>query len=357
MVRAVARALDEHWRQRERGVPTLSVLCGSDAVARGEWRAWAGGTGIVCGATAPDSMVLAIAGAVRPSLYDAALRRVAIRAGVSRDCVVRSAASGNADFAKLLEALDSSATEECCRAALADLPFPGPPETLLRILHELRIALPPVFLSAGIDALQGAAALTEAEPRVQLALRLHDARSLDLPPDTRAKSLAREGMIECEHEPEPEHPAAHSRRQLASDGARDDALQTRSPQPASATPPDGPALDDGARSAQELFLFRMFECAPDLAGVFALNETVALHSRAWEIDLLARDVKLAIEIDGYHHFQDADAYRRDRRKDMELQEAGYLVLRFLASDVVPDLERILETTRRALSARRGAAST
>ena len=31
-------------------------------------------------------------------------------------------------------------------------------------------------------------------------------------------------------------------------------------------------------------------------------------------------LSLAVEIDGYYHFQDPDAYRRDRRKDLELQK-------------------------------------
>lgn len=353
MVRAVARALDEHWRQRERGVPALSVLRGTDLDARAEWRAWAGESGIVCDATAPDSMVLAIADAVRSSLYDAALRRVALRAGVTCDSVVRSAASGNADFARLLASLDSSATEECCRAALTDAPFPVPAESLLRVLYELRIMIPPVFLSAGMGALHGAAALAEAEPRVQLALALHDARTLSGPPSTRVKSLARAGLVECPAEGQAVHDAAsHVAQDLAADGVPAQASEPRAA-PDEAANEDG----DGARSAQELFLFRMFESAPDLAGVFALNARLELRSRAWEIDLVAHGERLAIEIDGYHHFQDADAYRRDRRKDLELQEAGYLVLRFLASDVVPDLERIVDTTRRALVTRRGAMAT
>ena len=44
----------------------------------------------------------------------------------------------------------------------------------------------------------------------------------------------------------------------------------------------------------------------------------------------------------------ADAYRRDRRKDQLLQENGYFVLRFLAEDVVKDLDRVLDAILRAL---------
>jgi very-short-patch-repair endonuclease len=62
-----------------------------------------------------------------------------------------------------------------------------------------------------------------------------------------------------------------------------------------------------------------------------------------EVDLLAADLRLAVEVDGYHHFQDEDAYRRDRRKDLDLQRRGYLVVRVLAEDVVCRLEEVLRT--------------
>ena len=65
-----------------------------------------------------------------------------------------------------------------------------------------------------------------------------------------------------------------------------------------------------------------------------------------EIDLLCREQRVAVEIDGYFHFLDATGYRRDRAKDWELQRRGYLILRFLAADVIPQLavirDRILE---------------
>ena len=52
-----------------------------------------------------------------------------------------------------------------------------------------------------------------------------------------------------------------------------------------------------------------------------------------EVDLLCADARLAVELDGSQHLDSADAYRRDRRKDMLLQQHGYFVLRFLAEDV------------------------
>ena len=91
---------------------------------------------------------------------------------------------------------------------------------------------------------------------------------------------------------------------------------------------------------------------PETAGLFELNATLDFPfgaGRPIEIDLLARSIKLVIEIDGYYHFQDPEAYRRDRRKDLELQKRGYLVLRILADDVVERLEELLETAQSAVA--------
>src|SRR5262249_39375224 len=82
------------------------------------------------------------------------------------------------------------------------------------------------------------------------------------------------------------------------------------------------------------------------AGLFQLNTTLDFRfgpNRDIEVDLVAPSVNLAIEVDGYHHFQDPEAYRRDRRKDLELQKQGYLVVRVLADDVVERLEEMLDT--------------
>jgi very-short-patch-repair endonuclease len=51
------------------------------------------------------------------------------------------------------------------------------------------------------------------------------------------------------------------------------------------------------------------------------------------------DSGVVVELDGAQHLADAAAYRRDRRKDLLLQENGYRVLRFLAEDVGKELTR------------------
>lgn len=70
-----------------------------------------------------------------------------------------------------------------------------------------------------------------------------------------------------------------------------------------------------------------------------------------EVDLLCADARLAVELDGEQHFAGAEAYPRDRRKDILLQENGYLVLRFLAEDVGKHLDEVLNGILRALSHR------
>jgi very-short-patch-repair endonuclease len=71
-----------------------------------------------------------------------------------------------------------------------------------------------------------------------------------------------------------------------------------------------------------------------------------------EVDLLCAEAGLAVELDGGQHLADAEAYRRDRRKDLLLQENGYFVLRFLAEDVGQRLDIVLDAILRALSHRR-----
>ena len=68
-----------------------------------------------------------------------------------------------------------------------------------------------------------------------------------------------------------------------------------------------------------------------------------------EVDLLDADARIPIELDGAQHLDDADAYRRDRRKDQLLQEGGYVVLCFLAEDVGTDLAAVLDTILRTIA--------
>ena len=83
---------------------------------------------------------------------------------------------------------------------------------------------------------------------------------------------------------------------------------------------------------------------PQTAGKFELNGKLDIPfggNPQMEVDFLARSSKLAVEVDGYLHFNDKNAYRRDRRKDELLQSEGYFVLRFLAEDIMSDLGNVI----------------
>ena len=77
----------------------------------------------------------------------------------------------------------------------------------------------------------------------------------------------------------------------------------------------------------------------------------AVSEGQMEADLLCADSRVVIELDGTQHLADAVAYRRDRHKDLLLQENGYRVLRFLAEDVGKELDSLLDTILRSLAHR------
>lgn len=119
-----------------------------------------------------------------------------------------------------------------------------------------------------------------------------------------------------------------------------------------ACPP--PATAEGenrARSASEAFLYRRLQTLPQTRNRFELNQRLPIafdDKGEMEVDFLAAHQRLAIELDGAQHLADADAYRRDRRKDALLQQHGYLVLRFLAEDAAKRLDPVLDTILAAL---------
>ena len=112
---------------------------------------------------------------------------------------------------------------------------------------------------------------------------------------------------------------------------------------------------DRARSASEAFLYRRLETLPETAGRFQLNVELPIPFDAWgrmEVDFICADSRVAVELDGGQHLADAEAYRRDRRKDAILQNNGYFVLRFLAEDAGKRLDHVLDTILATLAHRR-----
>jgi very-short-patch-repair endonuclease len=98
---------------------------------------------------------------------------------------------------------------------------------------------------------------------------------------------------------------------------------------------------------------------PELGPLFSFNETVAIHGYGAppRVDLLWRDGRVVVELDGPEHQADPK-FASDRHRDYELLVAGYLVLRITNDQVATDLQSAIEKIRavvrfRAASANRG----
>jgi very-short-patch-repair endonuclease len=144
-------------------------------------------------------------------------------------------------------------------------------------------------------------------------------------------------------------------RRLAADGASVDLAAAFADAARRAGQKAAPEDEEEARSAAERFLYERLESLPATAGLFRLNQELDFRHgpAAAEVDLLSASLRVAVELDGsYFHLRDPAAYRRDRRKDWELQRRGYLILRFLSEDVVERLEDILDAILAAVELRR-----
>lgn len=91
----------------------------------------------------------------------------------------------------------------------------------------------------------------------------------------------------------------------------------------------------------------------ELAGLFENEITVKLGplGPTPRVDLLWRDGKVVVELDGAEHERDPN-YGADRHRDFELLVAGYLVLRLTNAEVALDLGRSLDKVRRVVNLRR-----
>jgi len=106
-------------------------------------------------------------------------------------------------------------------------------------------------------------------------------------------------------------------------------------------------------SAVERRMREALRSSPDLAGLFEDEVTLQLGALGPtpRVDLLWRDGKVVVEIDGVEHERFPN-YGADRHRDYELLVAGYLVLRLTNAEVELDLDRSLEKVRRVVNLRR-----
>jgi hypothetical protein len=383
-------ALDRHAHCRARGTPTLSILAGAIGLGIDTWRRWAkaGGRSTAHeGSVDPSAVATSWLAqlAARTSLTDTALTYAATRAG--RDPAGLRATWPNKSRHDRIVFLDHAlpghdphGLEAVCRhLLLADQPLQSLFRDTARADREPRWDRAIAALSEFVPAdqlpglllsptdplpsdlgpwLDAAARLltqwVDAAPALPAAVAVPAAdcdRYLATAPESRAKALVREGLVpvvgltaeavRARLATDGTSVRPESVERLAADGASEGLAEAFCEAARHAAEPATAAEDDQARSAAERFLFERLESLPATAGLFQLNATPGVRrpgGRVVEIDLCAQTLRLAVEIDGYYHFRDPEAYRRDRRKDAILQQHGYFVLRVLAQDVVPRLE-------------------
>lgn len=111
-------------------------------------------------------------------------------------------------------------------------------------------------------------------------------------------------------------------------------------------------------SVERARTLRKHMTAPELALWFCLR---ALKAQGWHfrrqalegpyiLDFVCRTAKLVIEVDGAHHGEDAQR-RHDEQRDQFLRRRGFTVLRFWASDILNDVDIVVEQITAALSSR------
>ncbi|MFY0527161.1 endonuclease domain-containing protein [Archangium gephyra] len=399
---SVLQELERHQLRREQGIPKLTVLAGPPGSAMSLWRRWLDSHGQAsCVSLAPDE-----AGVVRDWMETLSRTRdleadaadfLGAAAGLGPG-ELRSRLAGKTAHERdiLLQELFPAITSEDVSAACRCLLQPprvvhksGEPlgavldaceRNPLRALAALHALIPegsaPALLLSGFGptwlthAARVATRLCDAVP--PLVVALHTERpTLDTylrGSESQSLALVREGLLELEA-PSPEElrrrletlgvqateVLSESLARLAADGVTEEVLacygEAAREREASTHAPEAA---DRARSSAERFLRALLDSLPATQGLFELNERAdfRINNRPVEVDFLSRRLRLAIEVDGYYHFQDQDAYRRDRRKDLALQQHGYLVLRFLANDVVARLEEIRDTILEVVSVRR-----
>jgi very-short-patch-repair endonuclease len=102
------------------------------------------------------------------------------------------------------------------------------------------------------------------------------------------------------------------------------------------------AADDGARSEAERLLTRLMR-AENITG-WKANQRVA----GYEVDVLFRESKVVVEIDGFAFHSDPEAFQRDRTKQNAIALTGHQVLRFTWLDLTEYPDRVAIAIRRAI---------
>lgn len=117
----------------------------------------------------------------------------------------------------------------------------------------------------------------------------------------------------------------------------------------------GPALSDvlDERGLEDR-LFAALQSDPRARNCFERRVLAPIHERERQVEVMlaARSECLLVEIDRWYHVREADEYRRARLKDIWLQRAGFLSLRFPAEDIAHRLSAVVDEICAGLAGRR-----
>jgi hypothetical protein len=379
-----AQVLARHAERRIRGIPTVSVLVGPIVAGGRLWRQWAAQTlhcvVVASGNQFPCQQWISAVNE-QFDLPTAAIRSLARRAGRDPDEFLGTWRNKTlADRQRLRDMLAPEQYDDLLWTLASECADPSAfvasqggwgERFVATILHLANTTAWPAVLFTNAGSTENLSVIcSEAAhwalqiPTLPIAVALPSAawaEYISAAPESRTKALLREGEVTV--------PALDSQavaESLTEAGAGPNAAAVLTAQGAdaplvesavaliraTAAAPQSESEDTRARSTAEQFLSEFLESLPETAGRFELNASLDFQfgPRLAEVDLLCREPPIALEIDGYFHFRDPTAYRRDRAKDWELQRRGFLVLRFLAEDVIPHLEmirdRILDATAR-----------
>lgn len=346
MEAAVPEWVARHAARRQHGVPTVSLLEGTPEVAWNVWRdafprsARADAASDLLGAWLAACQAKAPLGALLTRSLDARLGPTSSSQGSLHDRLMALEARLKGHISATAEAVLRAAWASPApldTAELAAAVAPASVFTGLTGLLELAPALgeQAIFFTGrlGPAAAEALARLAEAAPDLPIGAALDAQEALRIEVEVpRVWAALREGWVRATLAPAA---ASSAQAWLLRRGARSDAFAALE-RAARALERAEPLV----RSEAERLLFLALELCPETRGVFRLNATLPARfgTRNVEVDLWAEGLALALEVDGYFHFRSDEDFRRDRRKDLLLQELGQRVVRVLATDVVTRLE-------------------
>lgn len=394
----VLARLSLHQSQRCQAIPTLSVLQGKIITARQLWTQWSNQTQRATGIGVYTSLgglleIWLTATARHHNLRSLILQHLAALTHRS-EAELTAFLANSSDYQQQLfweHLAPPSVDVDQLRTILTwlpDSPTVGPQTQQLVLADSSKVlatfaAVARLFLPSAVPgllvllpdeksrseaALIALTQLVAAVPQMPVALALTTAQGQDLLhrlPESKAKAMLRSGLIEVSSPAPDEIKQWLSNHGLGDEqlqpllqlaqthGTTPEALNTAVTLLSQAHQTETAAAAAVYRSQAEWFLFQYLEAKPTTAGRFQMNARLDIDfgNRPMEVDFLDAAAKIVIELDGYYHFQSPENYRRDRRKDRLLQQHGFLVLRFLAEDVVSYLGDILETIDQALTTR------